>query len=141
MRIGAINYNENIIKPAFKATFVENEFSQELRAFSSKEDIEIFEKACESLNNAKRDPRYYLLDGVTINNGMAGESEIDDKFIKLGCKFNKRDLLKSIRMWILKGEECVSGGYEKKNVLREVATELEKIAKENINPKFVFKKI
>lgn len=141
MRISAIINNENNIKPAFKATFVENEFSKELRYFSSKEDIAIFEKACEALSNAKRDPRYYSLDGVTINNGMAGESEIDDKFIKLGYKFNKRDMLKSIKMWILKSEECVSGGCEKKNVLREVATELEKIAKENINPKFVLKKI
>ena len=41
--------------------------------------------------------------------------------------------VKSIRMWTLRGEECVSGGYEKKNVLKEVSVFLEKFAKENIN--------
>ena len=63
MRIGAIRSNDKIMvnNPAFRATFVENEFSKELRYFSSKEDIAIFEKACEALSNAKKDTGYYEL--------------------------------------------------------------------------------
>ena len=138
MRISAIVLNEsrNINNPNFKATFVENDFSKELRSVSSKEDIDLFEKACESLSKAKNDTGYYILDGVTINNGMAGESEIDDKFIKLGYKINKRSPLKSIRMWALKCAECVSGGYAKKDVLKEVADQLQKYALANVNRRF-----
>ena len=139
MRISAIVNNEYNINPAFKATFVENEFSQELRAFSSKEDIAIFEKACESLKNATKDSSYYLLDGVTVNNGMSGESEIGDKYIELGSKLSKRDPMQTVRMWILKCEGCVSGGYEKKNMLKEISQVLEKIAKENLNRRFILK--
>ena len=139
MRIGAINSSDKFIanNTNFKATFIENEFSKELRSVSSKEDIDLFEKACVSLSKAKRDTGYYSLDGVTINNGMAGESEIDDKFIKLTYKLDKHSPLNSIRMWVLRCSECVSGGYAKKDVLKEVAGQLEKYAAANVNRRFI----
>lgn len=142
MRISAISSNDNIIfNPAFRATFVENEFSKELKSVSSKEDIMAFEEACRSLQNARKDNSYYLLDGVTINNGFAGESEIGDKFIKLGCKLNKRSPFQSIWMWVLRSEDSISGGIEKKDVLKEITKYIDKFAKENVNREMILKKI
>ena len=141
MRIGAITSNENNIKPAFKATFLENAFSQELKSVSSKEDVLAFEKACELLKNARKDHSYYSLDGLTSNNGLAGNFEVGDKFIRLGYKISKRDAFNSVRMWVLRGEECVSGGFEKKNVLKEISAQLEKIAKDDIERYLPVKKV
>ena len=117
--------------PKFGARFVENEISNDLLRSSSAEDISEFRKACEALKKAKNDQYTYLLSGVTSAYGVCSQSEIDDKFVSLSCKQNASSTPKSIFMWLIRNESIVSGGYEKKNLLKEITNSLKNIAFEN----------
>lgn len=117
--------------PNFGAKFLHNQISKDLMNSASEEDVIEFKNACNSLQNAKRDQYCYLLTGVTSGYGVCSETEIDDKFVDLSYKESQNGLPSFLQSWMIRGEDVVSGGYEKKNLLKEITKSLKKIAEEN----------
>ena len=123
--------NLSAYAPSFGAKFVHNEISKDLIKSSSVEDVLEFNAACEALKGAKRDQYSYLLSGVTSGYGVCSEAEVDDKYIDLNCKANDIDMPSFLQTWFIKNENIVSGGYEKRTLLKEISKKLRNIASEN----------
>ena len=133
MKINPIAVNNYGISrnPNFKAQFIENEISKDLVRSASPEDVKEFQDICLALKNAKRDQYSYMLSGVTSGYGICNEAEVDDKFVDLNYKANPKSFPCFIQSWIIRNENIISGGYEKKNLLKEVTKLLKKVASEN----------
>lgn len=123
--------NLSACAPSFGAKFIHNEISKDLIKSSSVEDVLEFNAACEALKGAKRDQCSYLLSGITSGYGVCSEAEVDDKYVDLNCKANDIDMPCSLQTWFIKNENIVSGGYEKRTLLKEITKRLNSIATEN----------
>ena len=132
MKVYPVQMNNLAVKaPNFKAYFIHNEISRDLIDASSQSDVVEFNKVCEELKQAKRDDRNFLLAGVTSGYGVCAETEVDDKFIDLSYKTLSSSTPNFLKSWMIKTENIVSGGYEKKNLLKEITKTLKGIATEN----------
>ena len=124
-------------KPSFKADFVHNQISKELLQIASKEDVAEFNAVCDTLKNNTKNQYRYHLSGSTSGYGVCSQSEVDDKFVALNYQESSIDASKFIRSWSIKTEKVVSGGYEKKNLLKEITKTLKTFATENnFKPKY-----
>ena len=133
MKVNSVAMNNcgGFKNPNFKAKFVDNEISRELIRSSSAEDVAEFKLACSELANAQRDSRAFMLTGVTSGYGICSESEVGDRFIDLNYRLHDYESPSFLRTWFIKTEDIISGGYEKKNILKEVTNALKNIVKEN----------
>lgn len=132
MKVNPISVNNNFaMNTNFKANFVHNEISKDLMTISPAEDVAEFKKACEALKDARNNQYQYFLSGITSNYGVCSEAEIDDKFIDLSYRTDSKATPCFLQSWIIRNERIVSGGHEKKSLLKEITKQLKNIAKEN----------
>lgn len=134
-----------VLSPNFKAKFAHNEISKDLLSVASAEDVAEFNLVCENLKQAKNDQYTYLLVGNTSAFGDCCEMEIADRYVDLVYKRNKICVPGFLQSWIIRGENVVSGGVKKENLLKEVTKKLKNIALQNefhpnYNPKDIILK-
>ena len=96
-----------------------------------------FNATCKALKNNNKNQYKYFLSGTTSNYGVCSQAEVDDKFVALNCQQSNLNTPISLRSWPIRTENIVSGGYEKKNLLKEITAVLKKFTTEKtFQPKY-----